>query len=109
MKDFLRALAAKGDRSWLEAYEGASMDNKRQIMSRLQMCLDAAGLMVSSKDTSGTRVESGTTRGWMALWDVAKLEGVPFDPAYQTILMDLVADDKSRPRSKPRLAANGLG
>ena len=43
----------------------------------------------------------------MSLWEVARVEGVPFDAKYSDLLQSLVAEDEARPHSNAALAAKG--
>ena len=108
VRDFLKSLAAKGDKSWLEEWTVASHDNKKKILERLKMELDQKSLLTVIQTTSSGKVSSTEqVRGWMALWEVANVEKIPFEPKYTDVLMALVESDQSRPHSKPGLAAKG--
>ena len=108
VRDFLKSLAAKGDKSWLEEWTVASHDNKKKILERLKMELDQKSLLTVIQTTSSGKTSSTEAfRGWMALWEVAEVESIPFKPQYQEVLQALVENDQSRPHSKPGLAAKG--
>ena len=107
VKDALRKLEREGHNGWLETYEGGSMLEKRQIISRLAMCLDNAGLMVKQVETSGQKTSSKEARGWTSIWEIAKMESIPFEPQYQNILADLIKDDPSRPHRNESLREKG--
>ncbi len=108
VKDFLRSLEKKGDATWLDAWDNANHANKRLIIERMKVELDANNLLtVTHKESSGKRTKTTEIRGWMSLWEVADVEKVPFDPKYNTVLMDLTSTDQSRVHENAALAAKG--
>ena len=62
-------------------------------------------LSVTQHESAGKRTTTDQVRGWMALWEVANVDKIPFEPKYTDVLMALVENDQSRPHSKPSLAA----
>ena len=108
VKDFLKKLDRAGDASWLQEWDGSSYADKRAIMERLKLQLDEkAVLSIKHTTRAGARTEHGVVRGWMALWEIADVEKIPFDPKYSSLLEDCVVDDESRPHSNPQLAKKG--
>ena len=107
IKDALRKVEKDGNSGWLEAYEGGTTAEKKQVLNRLVMCLDKADMMIMKKDTCGERTSGKEQRGWCALWEVANMEKIPFESKFGPILLDLVKNDKSRPHRNPELAAKG--
>ena len=108
IKDFLKALEKKGDSSWLSSWNNANHANKKLILERLKLELDDQNLLtVTQHDSAGKRTSTDQVRGWMALWEVAGVEKIPFDPKFHSVLQGLVEGDESRPHSKPNLAAKG--
>jgi len=108
VKDFLRSLDKKGDPTWLEAWDNANHANKKLIIERMKVELDEKNLLtVTHKTSAGKRTKTTEIRGWMSLWEVADVEKVPFDPKYNTVLMDLISGDQSRVHENAALAAKG--
>ena len=108
IKDFMKALEKKGDPSWLQAWSSASHANKKLILERLKLELDDKNLLtVVQHDLAGKHTSTEQARGWMALWEVADVEKIPFDSKFSAVLLALVENDESRPHSKPNLAAKG--
>ena len=62
---------------------------------------------IAKRIAKRTRTEGGEVRGWMALWDVADVEKIPFKPKYYSLLKDCVAQDETKPHHNPTLARNG--
>ena len=108
VKDFLRSLEKKGDPAWIQEWDAASPTQKKMIMERLKLQLDEKSVLtIKQTTTSGTRTENGVVRGWMALWEVADVEKIPFKPENSGLLKDCVANDQSKPHTNPSLAAKG--
>ena len=108
VKDFLRSLEKKGDGSWLQEWEQASHSDRKAIIERLKLQLDEKSVLsIKQSTTTGTRTEGGEVRGWMALWEVADVEKIPFKPKYSSLLKDCVEQDESRPHDNPTLARKG--
>ena len=108
IKDFLRSLEKKGDGSWLQEWEQASHSDRKAIIERLKLQLDEKSVLSIKQSTStGTRTEGGEVRGWMALWEVADVEKIPFKPKYSCLLKDCVELDESKPHDNPTLARKG--
>ena len=108
IKDFLRSLEKKGDGSWLQEWEQASHSDRKAIIERLKLQLDEKSVLSIKQSTStGTRTEGGEVRGWMALWEVADVEKIPFKPKYSGLLKDCVEQDESKPHDNPTLARKG--
>ena len=112
MKDFLRSLEAKGDPTWIQEWEKAHWngqhDTKKAILERLKMALDEKSVLtVSHNVTSGRQTETNQVRGWMALWEVADVEKIPFKLDNASLLRDVVANDQSKPHPNESLAKKG--
>ena len=108
IKDFLRSLDKKGDGSWLQEWEQAAHSDRKAIIERLKLQLDEKSVLTIKQSTkTGTRTEGGEVRGWMALWEVADVEKIPFDPKYSALLKDCVELDESKPHDNPTLARKG--
>ena len=112
VKDFLRSLEKKGDPSWLnewnQAHEMSSHENKKAIMERLKMELDQKNLLIVVRSVaSGKELSTTQVRGWMALWEVADVEKIPFKPENAALLRDLVANEQSKPHPTEALAQKG--
>ena len=75
----------------------------------MSMSLGKEGALKNTREvfSAKTEVSMKDTQGMLALWEIADLERIPYDPnnkACMKLLMEAVADIPSQPHSKKALA-----
>jgi hypothetical protein len=110
--DRLKSLKKQdGSHQGLEIYKQLKTNNEKRMFG-LRLHVDREGSFCKAIETSGFQAtrEKTIIAGKVAIWEVAKLEGLVFnarDDVIMQILLDLVEGCDAEPHPKPSLAAQG--
>ena len=80
---------------------------KKEFAMQLSVDPAATFCKVTKSRRLGKKTERQALSGPMALWEIAKLEGLPFTEEFLPLLKGLVEGVPSHPHPKPNLAAEG--
>ena len=92
-------------------FKSLSTDSdKKKFVQELAVDPEGAWLKVMEQETLATESKETQLQGKIALWEVARLEGLPYnedDQKVMAILHGLVEDCESEPHPKKELASKG--
>eukprot|EP00969_Alexandrium_andersonii_P037144 1628011-Alexandrium_andersonii.AAC.1 len=94
-----------------DRYKECQNDSERRQFA-LKLRLDPEGSWCKVTESSAIRNSNTNSaqEGWLAIWEVAKLEGVAYSPKddeSMELLWGLVENCKSMPHPKNKLASSG--
>ena len=106
--DRLKQLAREGNAgAWVEYKQCRGHAAKRDFAVKPALDPQARWAKAVDNRTVATCKRSRSVSGELALWEIAKIEGLPFTDDNKVILQGLVEGCPSRPHPKPALAAAG--
>ncbi len=95
------------DHPGLEIYRSLKSADQKRIFG-VKLNLDRTGAFCTAMQKDGMRMEktSGNKSGWLALWEIARMEGIPWtgDEENVTLMAALVKDLEEKDHPKPSLA-----
>eukprot|EP00969_Alexandrium_andersonii_P314295 13884933-Alexandrium_andersonii.AAC.1 len=79
--DQLKKLDRQGNGGPLSEYKECDTDSERRKFA-LRLRLDPEGTWCRVQESSGIKNsnESSVAKGWLAIWEIAKLEGLAYSP-----------------------------
>eukprot|EP00969_Alexandrium_andersonii_P082969 3659870-Alexandrium_andersonii.AAC.1 len=109
--DRLKSLQKAGNSAPMEEYKSLTSDTSRRGFAlRLRVDPDASWCKVTESTGIANSNESSSLSGWMALWEIAKTEGIPYDttnPDIMDTLTGITDGLPCKPHPKKMLAAKG--
>lgn len=109
--DALKRLEKAGRPYPMQAYRALKGHQaKRSFAQRLELDPEASWLSIEEANFASSVENTSTKGGWSYLWDVARLNGVEWNPADEKIVdfcKMLVADCPSKESPKPQIKAQG--
>ena len=111
IQDTLKKLKkADPDHPGLEIYRGLASNAEKRIFG-VKLNLDRSGAFCNAMQKDGLRMDktSGDQSGWLALWEIARMEGIPWtgDEENERLMAALVEDLEEKDHPKATLAKQG--